>query len=215
MITIVGIDPSLAATGICRITIDTETPLGDGLSDADHRKLTTVETTTVHSPRQIMDLPTATRNLPINRMRRVQQTRRAILDEVPTDATMALIETPFYNREQQQGAIMDRSWLWGTLVECLALAGIPVVHVSLQKVKHIATGKGSGAGTDKTGVAAGMVKLWGDLIDCRGDGEYDALSAATIGAIKARRQRLPIRVIERHLELVAGIDWSALDEANL
>ena len=201
-LTILGCDPSLAATGLCRITIDNTTPLGD----ADHAKLCKVQTVTVHSAGTTKDLP------PVRR-RRVQAIRRQIL-KAATGADLVLIETPFYNRQSQQAAIIDRSWLWGTLLDGFDAMGIPVAHVAVAKVKGFATGKGAGAGTDKTGVAAGMVKLWGEHVDPKGDNEYDALVLASIGAVKLARHRLPIRVLERHLELVAGINWDELDEAQ-
>ena len=197
-LTILGVDPSLAATGLCRITIDNTTPL----SDADHAALCKVQTVTVHSHGTTKDLP------PVRR-RRVQGIRRQVL-KAGTDADLVLIETPFYNRQSQQAAIIDRSWLWGTLLDGFAAMDIPVAHVAIAKVKGFATGKGSGAGTDKTGVAAGMVKLWGDHVDPKGDNEFDALTLASIGAVKLARHRLPIRVQDRHMELVAGIDWAEL-----
>ena len=205
-LTVLGVDPSLAATGLCRITIDNTTPLGDTLSDADHAALCKVQTVTVHSAGTTKDLP------PVRR-RRVQAIRRQVL-KAGTDADLVLIETPFYNRQSQQAAIIDRSWLWGTLLDGFDAMGIPVAHVAVAKVKGFATGKGAGAGTDKTGVAAGMVKLWGEHVDPKGDNEYDALVLASIGAVKLARHRLPIRVLERHLELVAGINWDELDEAQ-
>lgn len=203
-LTILGVDPSLAATGLCRIVIDNTTPLGDDLTDTEFQNLTTVSTVTVHSHGTTKDLP------PVRR-RRVQAIRRQIL-KAGHGADLVLIETPFYNRQSTQGAIMDRSWLWGSLLDGFAAAGTPVAHVAVQKVKGFATGKGSGTGTDKTGVAAGMVKLWGDHVDPKGDNEYDALVLASIGAVKMARHRLPIRVQDRHMDLVAGINWDELDE---
>lgn len=201
MLTILGVDPSLAATGLCRITIDTTTPPHEAGQLAD---LVQLQTVTVNSAGHKTDLPH-------ERRIRVQAMRRQIL-RAALGADLVLIETPFYNRMSTQGALVDRSWLWGSLLDGLHVEATPVAHVPIAKVKKIATGKGGGEGTDKTGVAAGLTKLWGDLVTPRGDNEFDALALATIGAIKLARTRLPIRVLERHMEVVAGIDWHELGE---
>ena len=201
---ILGVDPSLAATGLARLTIDNTTVLGDGLSDPAFQNLVQVHTVTVHSAGSKQDTPG-------ERRVRVQGVRRQIL-AAARGCDLVLIETPFHNRESHQAALMDRAWLWGSTLDGLAAAGIPVAHVAVQKVKHFATGKGGGAGTDKTAVAAGMVRMWGDRINPRGDNEYDALVLATIGGVKVARHRMPIRVLDRHMELVAGIDWTEWEQ---
>ncbi|QDH93551.1 RuvC-like resolvase [Gordonia phage Verity] len=203
-LTILGVDPSLAATGLAKLTIDNTTVLGDGLSDPAFQNLVQVQTVTVHSSG-------STKDKPRQRRLRVQSIRRQIL-RAAHDADLVLIETPYHDRNQQQAALIDRSWLWGSVLDGLAAADTPVAHVAIAKVKHIATGKGGGAGTDKTAVAAGMVRMWGDRINPHGDNEFDALALATIGGIKMARHRLPIRVLDRHLELVAGIDWTELEQ---
>ncbi|QKY78513.1 RuvC-like resolvase [Gordonia Phage Zitch] len=203
-ITILGVDPSLTATGLAKLTIDNTTVLGDGLSDPAFQQLVQVQTVTVHSSG-------GTKDTPRQRRLRVQGIRRQIL-RAAQGVDLVVIETPYHNREQHQAALMDRSWLWGSTLDGLAAADTPVAHAAVQKVKHIATGKGSGAGTDKTAVAAGMVRMWGDRINPHGDNEFDALALATIGGIKMARHRLPIRVLDRHLELVAGIDWTELEQ---
>ena len=49
--------------------------------------------------------------------------------------------------------------------------------------------------------------MWGDHATPGNDNEFDALALATLGAIHLARHQLPVRVLERHLEVVSCIDW--------
>jgi Holliday junction resolvasome RuvABC endonuclease subunit len=71
-------------------------------------------------------------------------------------------------------------------------------------VKKFAADKGS---ADKAAVAAGMVRLWGERVEPGNDNEFDALALATLGAVHVARRQLPVRVLERHLEVVTSIGW--------
>lgn len=201
---ILGVDPSLSATGLARITIDMLTPPYEA---GDLAELVEIQTVTVHSAGSNKDTPRQRRD-------RVAAIRAQIV-RAALDCDVVLIETLFANRMVHQAALMDRAWLWGSVVDELHKFDIPVVHVPVQKVKMLATGKGGGVGTDKTGVAVGMAKMWGNLADPKGDNEFDALALATLAAMKVARTRLPIRVLERHLEVVAGLDWADLTSKGL
>lgn len=197
---ILGVDPSLAATGLARITIDMTTPP----YETDLATLVELHTVTVHSAGAKSDTP---------RQRRARVAAiRAQIVRAALDCDVVLIETLFANRMVTQGSLMDRAWLWGSVLDELHKFDIPVVHVSVQRVKMLATGKGN---ADKTSVAIGMSKMWGSLVDPKGDNEFDALALATLGAIKVARTRLPIRVLDRHMEVVAGLDWADLTSKGL
>ena len=209
-LTILGVDPSLTSTGLARLTIDNTTPLGDGLSDDAHARLCSVRTTTVHSSPNLKD-PVTKQPRP-NQMRlRVQRlvaVRRQVL-KAAQGADLVLVEELFASNNSTQASLMDRSHLAGSICEYLYAAGVPCVVVHNRKVKKFATDNGN---ADKTAVAVGMSKLWGNLVTPHGDDEFDALALATMGGVKIARHRLPIRVLEHHLHVVSGIDWTDYDD---
>lgn len=188
---VLGIDPSLTSTGLARITI-TPQP-AQQFDDVE------VRTVCVGEAGHRKDLPR-------DRRARVQRARRQIL-RAAVGADLVVIETPFYNRQSTQAAIMDRSWLWGTVVDGLHAAGTPVVHVAAKQRAKFATDNGN---SGKTAVAEAIHRVWADHLDdrLRNDDEYDALALATPGVVKAcGRHRLPIRILEHHLHVIAGLDW--------
>ncbi|AMS03056.1 RuvC-like resolvase [Gordonia phage Leonard] len=207
---ILGVDPSLTASGLAKLTIDNTTVLGDGLSDEQHAQLCQVQTTTVHSTPNLKD-PITKAPLP-NQMRlRVQRlvaVRRQIL-RAAQGCDIVLVEELFASNNSTQASLMDRSHLAGSLCEHLYAAGIPCIVVHNKRVKKFATDNGN---ADKTAVAVGMSKLWGDRVTPHGDDEFDALALATMGGIRLARHRLPIRVLEHHLHVVAGIDWTDYED---
>ncbi|AYR03534.1 RuvC-like Holliday junction resolvase [Gordonia phage Stultus] len=207
MTVILGVDPSLTSTGLCRITITPPTvvTLSGGVDDV------AIQTTCVGEP--------GSKGMTVEQRRaRIQRARRAIL-RAAQGADLVVIEVPFYNRKTTQVGLMDRSWLFGTVVDALHAAGIPVVFVSAASRAKFATDNGN---SDKAAVAEAIGRLWSAVLvengrhrQLRNDDEYDALVCATIGAVKTHpRSRLPIRVLEHHLHVVAGLDWQAWDTSE-
>ncbi|AUX81909.1 RuvC-like Holliday junction resolvase [Gordonia phage Rofo] len=207
MTVILGVDPSLTSTGLCRITITPPTVVtsSGGVDDVS------IQTTCVGEP--------GSKGMTVEQRRaRIQRARRSIL-RAAQGVDLAVIEVPFYNRKTTQVGLMDRSWLWGTVVDGLHAADIPVVHVAAKQRAKFATDNGN---ADKAQVAEAIGRLWSQVLvengrhrQLRNDDEYDALVCATIGAVKTHpRSRLPIRVLEHHLHVVAGLDWQAWDTSE-
>lgn len=112
---IVGLDLSLASTGVAVIT--------------DHG-------TTTHT---ICSKPTKTPTL-LNRTARLYGIKETVLDHV-RGADLAVIEAPAY--DSRTGFQHERSGLWWAVVKgCLSL-GIETVEVTQGSVKKYATGKGN------------------------------------------------------------------------
>ncbi|UVT31867.1 RuvC-like resolvase [Gordonia phage Kewpiedoll] len=207
MTVILGIDPSLTSTGLARITI-TPTAVSTTAPGVDD---VAIQTTCVGEP--------GSKGATVEQRRaRIQRARRSIL-RAAQGVDLAVIETPFYDRKTTQGALMDRSWLWGSVVDGLHAAGIPVVNVAVKQRAKFATDNGN---SGKAAVAEAIGRLWSQVLvengrhrQLRNDDEYDALVCATIGAVKTHpRSRLPIRVLEHHLHVVAGLDWQAWDTSE-
>ncbi|UVF60755.1 RuvC-like resolvase [Gordonia phage BobBob] len=207
MTVILGVDPSLTSTGLARITI-TPTAVSTTAPGVDD---VTIQTSCVGEP--------GSKGMTVEQRRaRIQRARRSIL-RAAQGVDLAVIEVPFYNRQTTQVGLMDRSWLWGTIVDGLHAADIPVVHVAAKQRAKFATDNGN---SDKAAVAEAIGRLWSQVLvengrhrQLRNDDEYDALVCATIGAVKTHpRSRLPIRVLEHHLHVVAGLDWQAWDTSE-
>ncbi|QGJ93621.1 RuvC-like Holliday junction resolvase [Gordonia phage MelBins] len=207
---ILGVDPSLTSAGLAKLTIDNTTVLGDGLSDDAHARLCQVQTTSVHSSPNLKDQQTgvALPNQMRLRVQRIVAVRRQIL-RASQDCDLVVIEELFASNKSTQASLMDRSHLAGSICEHLYAAGTPCIVVHNKRVKKFATDNGN---ADKTAVAVGMSKLWGDRVTPHGDDEFDALALATMGGIRLARHRLPIRVLEHHLHVVAGIDWTDYED---
>lgn len=154
MTRILGIDPSLANTGIARIT-----PSG-------------VEHTSTCTTRPYKN-PTLTQ-----RAHRLA----AICEHVGAHAyvsTLVVVEGPAFRSADPSA--FDRAGLWWWLVGDLVSMGDPaVVVVPPAQLKQWATGKGN---ADKSAVAAAVGRMWPD-VDLGSEHEIDALVLAHIGAAK-------------------------------
>lgn len=179
---LIGLDLSLTGTGIADITIPHDS---------------TPVTVTTHT---IVSTGHRTDTLPM-RVARIRKLRNTIIDRTK-HADLVTIEAPAFSRTM--GSMWDRAGLWHHVIGTLDHLGIPYAQAVPQKVKQLAAGKGN---ADKTAVAAGMVRMWGDHATPGNDNEFDALALATLGAIHLARHQLPVRVLERHLEVVSCIDW--------
>ena len=183
---IVGLDLSLRASGIARICIQpppTTSPKVD------------VTTETVISSGKKSDTAQM-------RSRRRRALRNAICSKAK-DADLVVIEAPAFGVQGVAG-VWDRACLWGAVVDAVDYLKIPYVTVPPAKVKQFAAGKGN---ADKAAVAAGMTRLWADHVSPGDDNQFDALALATLGAVRFAGRQIPITVLERHREVVAGITW--------
>lgn len=188
-IRITGLDLSLTSSGIAHITID-RPPTFD--------PKTQVTTHTITSTGCRDD------TLP-QRIARIRKLRNAIVDQA-RHSQLVVIEAPAYSRNV--GSVWDRAGLWHSVVGALDHLGVPYVDVIPQRVKQLAAGKGN---ADKAAVAAGMARLWGEQLQARDNNQFDAAALATLGAIHVARRQLPVRVLERHLEVVSAIAWPSVE----
>ncbi len=175
---IVGIDASLTATGIA--VIDTS-----GLEDP-------IYTMTVSSKPGGSDLR--------QRMFRLDRIAETINNHIE-GADLAAIEAPSYG--SRNGQAWERAGLWWHVVRRAWGMDVPVVEIPPKSLKKFATGKGN---ADKALVAAAMTRLWPDAAPDN-DNEFDALTLATIGAVRLAPQTLPFTPLERHRATCDAIDW--------
>lgn len=190
---VTGLDLSLTGTGIAHIDIQRPPTFNP--------QVTVTCRTITSSGRKGATLP--------ERVARRRKLRNAIVDQARGSA-LVVIEAPAY--ASTTGSVWDRAGLWCAVVDALDHLGVPYVDVAPQKAKKLAADKGN---ADKTAVAAGMTRLWGDLVAPSNDNEFDALALATLGAIRVAARQLPVRVLERHREVVAGIVWPDVERKRL
>ena len=188
-IRVTGLDLSLTGTGIAHIDIQ---------RPPTFEPTVTVRTCTITSAGR----KTATW---AERAARLRKLRNAVCDQA-AGSQLVVIEGPAY--ASNVGSVWDRAGHFWNVLGTLDRLRVPYVVVVPQKAKAFAAGKGN---ADKTAVAAGMTRLWGDAASPGNDNEFDALALATLGAVRVARRQLPISVLERHLEVVAGIEWPSVD----
>lgn len=188
-LTVTGLDLSLTGTGIAHIRIQ-RPPTFD--------PQTTVETLTITS--------TGTRKdtLP-QRVARLRKLRNAIVDHA-RHSHLVVVEGPAYG--VQGTGIWDRAGHFWNVVGALDHLRVPYAVVEPKRVKKFATDNGN---SDKAAVAAGVTRLWGELAAPRDNNQFDALALASLGAIRLARRQLPIRVLERHMEVVSAIGWPSVE----
>jgi len=182
---VLGIDPSLTSTGVALITAD--------------RQITThrVESAPPKRGRAGKTPPTL-----LERRERI----RSIVDraaalvlpwQVPVD--LAVIEGPSYG--SVGAGTWERGWLWGALVDRLALAEVPVAVVPPTVRAKWATGSGSAG---KSPVAVHLSRMWPDLDAGISDDEWDAVCLASIGA--QHLGWLPVN-LTRHADQLGKVAW--------
>lgn len=116
---VLGIDPSLTNSGVAAVALD----------DSSARW------TTWQSGSRPADFDRSI----ASRRRRVRKVLAGILGPIPERFTLAVIEAPSYG--SQHGAIHEREWLRGLLIDQLCARG-PVVEVAPAKRALLATGNG-------------------------------------------------------------------------
>lgn len=182
---ITGLDLSLTGTGIAHIDIQ---------RPPTFEPTVTVRTCTITSSGR----KTATWS---DRADRLRKLRNAVCDQA-AGSQLVVIEGPAY--ASQVGSVWDRAGHFWNVLGTLDRLRVPYVVVAPQKAKQFSAGKGN---ADKAAVAAGMARLWGDRAAPGNDNEFDALALASMGAVRVARRQLPIAVLERHAEVVGGIEW--------
>ncbi|WP_353107781.1 crossover junction endodeoxyribonuclease RuvC [Gordonia sp. (in: high G+C Gram-positive bacteria)] len=184
-----GLDLSLTGTGIAHLQTGPDGP--------------TITTRTITSSGRKTD------TLPM-RADRLRRIRNAILDHT-RDADLVALEAPAY--AANVGSVWDRAGLWWLVVQGLDQLRIPYVAIPPTTVKKFATDKGN---ADKTAVAAGMTRLWGDHASPQDDNQFDALALATMAAVHTDFRALaPVTILERHKLAASGITWPALNPGQV
>lgn len=178
MTVVVGIDASLTGTGIARITLDPFTVTTHTITSSGNKGATLDQRAT-----------------------RLRRLRDAVINHA-TPADLAVIEGPAFS--SNTGSVWDRAAHWWNIAAALHHLDVPVTEVAPTKVKKFAADNGK---ADKTAVAAAMTRLWGDLVEPSNDNEFDALAIATLGAIHLAPRALPVTILERHRQVVAGVGW--------
>jgi Holliday junction resolvasome RuvABC endonuclease subunit len=115
-------------------------------------------------------------------------------------AQLAVIEGPSFM--SKGGSNWDRAGLWWSVVDLLMLEPIDIAVAPPTVVKKFAAGKGN---ADKTAVAGGIVRLWGERCSASNDNEYDALTLATMGAQRLGIPGVPTRA--HHEAALASVAW--------
>lgn len=173
----VGIDLSLTGTGLAAITTSATGPV----LDVQTVKSAGRKDDTLHDRH--------------NRIYQIAQqvSRYALV------ADLVLIEGPSFM--SKGGSNWDRAGLWWAVVDLLMLDQHRVAIAPPTVVKKFAAGKGN---ADKTAVAGGIVRLWGEACKASNDNEYDALTMATMGA-----QHIGIATPTRahHAAALASVAW--------
>lgn len=155
MTIVVGLDLSLTASGVCRITGWT-------------RGAAEITLTTVKSKPK----PHATLADQVERLASI----RDRIGDLCDGADLVLVEGPSYGSKGT--GVHQIAGNWWLIIDQLVERGVPVGVAPPSVVKKFATGKGN---ADKTAVAIGMSRLWPALTPGN-DNEVDALAIATMAA---------------------------------
>lgn len=183
---VLGIDPSLTATGIALVTLDSSNRLE--IRDRTPR----IETRTLHST---------------GRSDATLAQRRARLGDI-TDgiiiaahgADLVVIESPSLG-QGRQGGQLDRHGLWWIAVERLLDSGHSLALVSPAGRAKYATGKGNASKTDVL-LAADRRYPAAEIAD---DNQADALVLAAMGC---RHLDWPIDDMPKtHVDAMAAVVW--------
>jgi crossover junction endodeoxyribonuclease RuvC len=150
---VLGVDPSLTATGLAIIN--------DAITGNGHAQTATIRSAPVG--------PSLTA-----RLARIDDITGDI--EAHAGADLVVIEGP--SLHSRDAGTWERAGLWWHTIRRIHAYGVPVVEVPPTTVKKFATGKGN---ADKVAVSVAMSRLWPD-VDAASDNEWDALALAHIGA---------------------------------
>lgn len=161
---IVGLDPSLTATGL----VVHRPVLADEADGYDPVDLHLVKSKPVQSGRDAKGRPSATWE---DRRVRMADIVRRVTEAVP-DGSLVFMEAPSYG--STGSGTFDRSGLWWWLFSELAAIQCRVVPVAPSQRMLYATGKGGGASAGKDAVIAAVTRRYPDL-DVRDNNVADAV----------------------------------------
>ena len=185
---VVGIDPSLRATGIAILRHPTtaDTPNRPQLHTIgeDGRRAATYADRGLRLRRQVFK----------------------VLKTIPDTTALAVIEGPAY--AATHGGIHERAGLWWALYVGLTARKIPVAVCPPQTRAKFATGKGNAS---KTEVLDAMRHHW-TTATIRNDNESDALALATAGGM--RLLWWPTEA-DHHESALAAIEWPEAVKTDL
>ena len=157
--TVVGIDVSLASTGIGVVIDSPQT--GPGV------KWETVPTT--------YRIPSSGQGKPVrNRVERLETIRNAIYNKIPILTHLVVIEAPGY--ALNEGKAHERAGLWWMIASALVDRGHVVIELSPTALKKYITGSGK---ANKDAMLVAMTKLYPNLT--LNNDEADALGLALFG----------------------------------
>ena len=157
---VVGIDPSLTATGVAvlRPPAGAETPNRPALHTLGENGRAGATT--------------------VDRAARIDRQVRRVLAAVPASTSLVVIEL-LDTFMPGRGALTDRIGLWWALVRAVGRAGVPLAVVHTGTLKSWATGDGR---ADKKAMVQAARELW-PTATIRNDNEADALLLSTMGAM--------------------------------
>lgn len=158
---ILGIDPSLTATGLARIRV-TETPIGPESVTPDEMLVATVGNKKAAAK---------TRREYSRRITSVVE----LVDAAMEDVDLIVMEELAYGAKGASAFVLP--WLWGRIIDCAEARDVDIAFANVSQVKKYATGSGN-AGKDQ--VIAKMIRAFPD-VDITNDNEADALVLALIG----------------------------------
>ncbi|MGC5027429.1 hypothetical protein ACLQ3K_21995 [Tsukamurella sp. DT100] len=190
MTTVVGLDPSLAGTGVAVITYDP----GRGTIASTH---------VVTSSGKKSD----TRAV---QARRTATQRNAVMDSLPREHIDHLVIEGISFGSNQIGH--DRIvYLWWLLYAAISQTrpDTPITVVQPSSLKKITTGSGA-KDPGKKRMEAAVTRMW-PAVPCRDDNARDALALAAIGAVHLRLP-VPFIVTEDYRLAMAGLDLPARPE---
>lgn len=218
--TVLGVDLSLTSTGLARIALgDQADDVTVDLAAITSHPATCDETTRDHdgtTPRgrteftrhgyTVLD---CRRCSPLTAMYRRQTRILRWLRGGLQGVDLVVVERPVLSRRQQGGAQVDRCGLYWRFVALAHAQHVVVCDVAPAQVKKFACDNGSAS---KTLVAQGMTRMWGSHVDAdklrtMSDDEHDALSLASLGAVRLRGRLLPVRILDYQHQVAAGVAW--------
>lgn len=148
----------------------------------------------------------------VARLRWIRDTAAALVEHLlPHGLALICLEEPPWGKtggaaKQGERGKHEQAAGWWYLLDGLTLAGVPVALVNLTHVKMIATGKGSGEGTDKPAIVAGVRQRFG--YPGTDHNEADALALAALGY---ERLGIPLAPLPQSHRRAAGlVHWPPL-----
>lgn len=175
---VIGLDLSMASTGVARIA--------DG----------TVQLTRVQSK------PTdSSINARSTRLRTIAMQVTALC----AGADLVIVEGPSFG--STGAGTWDRAGLWWLIVARLTGTGLRVADVPPSNVKMYALGKGGGKDAGKDNVLAAVIHRYQDLVQVTGNDVADALILAAMGA-RHLGHPIENDIPATHLRALSGVRWN-------